>query len=88
MLIFDQVHIINDRTTLVKPLFKLLNIVFMDKEWISEAVKQDEEHAETSSDNSQSTATTICFIQQNLLSVLEDITNSLVVNDRAQVLIF
>ncbi|XP_076957841.1 uncharacterized protein At3g06530-like [Bidens hawaiensis] len=75
---------IENRRTLVKPLFKLLNIVFMDKDWIREAVKQDEEHAETSSDNSQSKATTICYVQQNLLSVLEDITNSLVVNDRAQ----
>ncbi|XP_076945325.1 uncharacterized protein At3g06530-like [Bidens hawaiensis] len=75
---------IENRTTLVKPLFKLLNIVFMDKDWTSEAVKQDEEHAETSSDNSQSTVNTICYIQQNLLSVLEDIINSLVVNDRAQ----
>ncbi|KAI3712588.1 hypothetical protein L1987_71147 [Smallanthus sonchifolius] len=70
-----------NRTSLVEPLFKHLKMVFMDKEWISEAVKQHEEHAEASSDISQSTAATICYIQQNLLSVLEDITNSLIVND-------
>lgn len=75
-----------NRTALVEPLFKHLYIVFMDKKWISEAVKQDEENAEASSDISQSTATKLCYIQQNLLSVLEDITNSLVVNDRVQVI--
>ncbi|KAK9059672.1 hypothetical protein SSX86_020376 [Deinandra increscens subsp. villosa] len=79
---------IENRTMFVEALFKQLNTVFMDKEWISEAVKQDEEHAEASSDISQSTATTICYIQQNLLSILEDITNSLTVNDRAQVIYF
>ncbi|KAI7750210.1 hypothetical protein M8C21_026307, partial [Ambrosia artemisiifolia] len=73
---------IENRMALVEPLLKHLNIVFMDKDWISEAVKQDEEHAEASSDISQSTATTICYIQQNLLSVLEDITNSLTRNDK------
>ncbi|KAF5805582.1 putative U3 small nucleolar RNA-associated protein [Helianthus annuus] len=72
---------IENRTTLVEPLFKHLNIVFTDKEWINEAVKQDEQHAEASSDVSQST---LCYIQQNLLSVLEDITNSLIVTDRVQ----
>ncbi|GJU13484.1 hypothetical protein Tco_0964761 [Tanacetum coccineum] len=29
---------------------KHLSIVFMDKEWIHEAIKQDEEHAEAASD--------------------------------------
>ncbi|KAL8224035.1 hypothetical protein R6Q57_019510 [Mikania cordata] len=75
---------IENRTMLVEPLFKHLNIIFMDNEWISEAIKHDEAHAEASSDISQSTATTLCYIQQNLLSVLEDITNSLIVNDGVQ----
>lgn len=57
----------------------------MDKEWIYEAVKQDEEHAE-SRDISESTASTMCYVQQNLLSVLEDISNSLGANDRVQVI--
>ncbi|KAK1419459.1 hypothetical protein QVD17_28628 [Tagetes erecta] len=68
---------VENRTALVEPLFKHLNIVFMDTKWISEAVKQDEEHAEASSD------ILLCYIQQNILSVLEDITNSLVI-DRVQ----
>ncbi|KVI04528.1 hypothetical protein Ccrd_017155 [Cynara cardunculus var. scolymus] len=73
-----------NRIALVEPLFKHLSIVFMDKEWICEAVKQDEEHAEASSDISQSTASAICYVQQNLLSVLEDISNSLVAIDSIQ----
>ena len=67
----------------MEPLFKHLRIVFMDKEWIHEAIKQDEEHAEAASDISQ---IKLCYIQQNLLSVLEDISNS-VINDRAQVIL-
>nr|GEW70692.1 hypothetical protein [Tanacetum cinerariifolium] len=72
---------IENRTALVEPLFKHLSIVFMDKDWIHEAIKQDEEHAEAASDISQNE---LCYIQQNLLSVLEDISNSLIANDRAQ----
>lgn len=73
-----------NRIALIEPLFKHLNIVFMDKEWICEAVKQDEEHAEASSDISQSTASAMCYIQQNVLSVLEDISNSLIAIDSVQ----
>nr|XP_043631361.1 uncharacterized protein At3g06530 isoform X2 [Erigeron canadensis] len=65
---------IQNRAALVEPLFKHLKIIFMDKEWISEAVKQDEKHAEGYLDVSQTTSITICHVQQNLLSVLEDIT--------------
>ncbi|KAI3778087.1 hypothetical protein L2E82_07103 [Cichorium intybus] len=72
---------IDNRPALVQPLFKQLTIVFMDKEWVQEAVKQDQEHLEASSDISQSTAVTVSYIQQNLLSVLEDISNSLIPND-------
>ncbi|GJY20553.1 hypothetical protein Tco_0393119 [Tanacetum coccineum] len=68
-----------NRTALVEPLFKHLSIVFMDKEWIHEAIKQDKEHAEAASDRAQ------VILRQNLLSVLEDISNSLIANDRAQV---
>lgn len=75
---------IQNRTALVGPLFKHLSIVFLDQEWILEAVKQDEEHAEASSDISHRTSGTMCYIRQNLLSVLEDISNSLVAGDREQ----
>lgn len=74
------------RAALVEPLFKHLGITFMDKEWISEAVRQDEEHAEASTDILHTTSSKMCYIQQNLLSVLEDITNSLIANDRLKVL--
>ncbi|XP_023757327.1 uncharacterized protein At3g06530 [Lactuca sativa] len=74
---------IDNRSDLIQPLFKHLTIVFMDKEWIQEAVKQDQELLEASADVSQSTDVTMCYIQQNLLSVLEGISNSLMPNDEA-----
>ncbi|XP_071732709.1 uncharacterized protein At3g06530 isoform X2 [Rutidosis leptorrhynchoides] len=75
---------IENRAVLVEPLFKLLGISFLDKEWISEAVKQDEEHEKAFTDIILDTSSKICYIQQNLLSVLEDITNSLVAIDKSQ----
>ncbi|KAL4574909.1 hypothetical protein LXL04_021749 [Taraxacum kok-saghyz] len=71
---------IDNRSALVGPLFKHLTLVFMDKDWVNEAVKQHEQqqqqHPEPSSDVSETTSSTLCYIQQNLLSVLEDIISN------------
>ncbi|OMO94842.1 hypothetical protein CCACVL1_05773 [Corchorus capsularis] len=64
-----------DRQLLVDPLFKLLGKVFSD-EWRHGTLTQDEREIQ-SSNASQAISSSICYIQQTLLLVLEDICASL-----------
>ncbi|KAA8539764.1 hypothetical protein F0562_026456 [Nyssa sinensis] len=65
-----------DRTNLIGPLFKLLRKIFLD-EWVHESVDQDGKYIQASSGTSQTFTSTLCYIQQTLLLVLEDICASL-----------
>ncbi|XWS60132.1 hypothetical protein CRYUN_Cryun07bG0008200 [Craigia yunnanensis] len=62
---------IANRQSLVVPLFKLLGKVFSD-EWGCGALTQDERWRQTSS-VPQSMSTAVCYVQQTLLLILEDI---------------
>ncbi|KAK7852331.1 uncharacterized protein CFP56_039361 [Quercus suber] len=68
---------IADRDSLIGPLFKLLGKVFSD-EWIGGTLTQDDKLVQVSSSISQSMSSTICYIQQTLLIILEDICASLI----------
>ncbi|XVF49416.1 hypothetical protein PTKIN_Ptkin04bG0010100 [Pterospermum kingtungense] len=62
---------IADRSSLVGPLFKILGKMFSD-EWGHDALAQDERLKQTSV-VPQSTSTALCYVQQTLLLILEDI---------------
>uniref|UniRef100_A0A2N9G8U6 Uncharacterized protein n=1 Tax=Fagus sylvatica TaxID=28930 RepID=A0A2N9G8U6_FAGSY len=66
---------IANRNSLIGPLFKLLGKVFSD-EWICGTRTQDDKLIELSPNISQTTST-ISYIQQTLLIILEDICTSL-----------
>ncbi|KAF9617505.1 hypothetical protein IFM89_036709 [Coptis chinensis] len=67
---------IENRTALTGPLFKLLSKVFKN-EWLLGLVEQDKKWLGASSGVYETNISTICSIQQTVLSVLEDITASL-----------
>ncbi|GER49927.1 ARM repeat superfamily protein [Striga asiatica] len=67
---------IDNRTSLVGPLFKLLNLLFMDEDWILKAVDQDKA-SKASFGAPQSVSDTVAYIQQTLLLTLEDISSSI-----------
>ncbi|CAK9135113.1 unnamed protein product [Ilex paraguariensis] len=69
---------IEKRTSLIGPLFNLLRIVFMDNEWMHEAVDQDDAYIQAPSGTPQSISSTVVYFQQRLLLILEDISASLV----------
>ncbi|KAL1565211.1 hypothetical protein AAHA92_07455 [Salvia divinorum] len=62
-------NIVN-RTSLVGPLFKLLHLIFVNDEWISEVTEQSKGLTATPSSVASETK---AFIQQTLLLTLEDI---------------
>ncbi|KAL4595949.1 hypothetical protein ACB092_12G129000 [Castanea dentata] len=68
---------IADRDSLIGPLFKPLGKVFSD-EWIGGTLTRDEKLVQVSPGISQSMSSTICYIQQTLLIILEDICASLI----------
>lgn len=63
---------ITNRESLVSPLFKLLGRTFSD-EWVHSI---DERSIQAASGISEGTTSTACYVQQNLLLVLEDILAS------------
>ncbi|KAF8044357.1 hypothetical protein BT93_A2372 [Corymbia citriodora subsp. variegata] len=63
---------ITNRESLISPLFKLLGRIFSD-EWVHCI---DERSIQAASGISEGTTSTACYIQQNLLLVLEDILAS------------
>ncbi|XP_022736219.1 uncharacterized protein At3g06530 isoform X2 [Durio zibethinus] len=65
---------IANRLSLVGPLFKLLGKVFSD-EWGHGALTQDERWIQTSG-TPQSMSTAMCYVQQTLLLILEDVFDS------------
>lgn len=67
---------IENRKSLLGPLFKLLEKILSD-EWVSGAVDHDDEWVKASSGISQTISSTICDIQRRLLSLLKDISSSL-----------
>lgn len=66
-------YTIECRELLIGPLFKLLEKIFSD-EWMP---AQDENWIKASYGISQTGSSTICYTQQTLLLVLEDIISSL-----------
>ncbi|XP_030935775.1 uncharacterized protein At3g06530 [Quercus lobata] len=68
---------IADRDSLIGPLFKLLGKVFSD-EWIGGTLTRDDKLVQVSPSISESMSSTICYIQQTLLIILEDICASLI----------
>ncbi|KAM3340540.1 putative protein isoform X3 [Capsicum galapagoense] len=71
-----------NRASLICPLFKLLQNAFFDSEWIHVAANQGDLHYHASSENSQSIADAAVHIQQELLLILEDITASVTSEDK------
>ncbi|KAK9292213.1 hypothetical protein L1049_020175 [Liquidambar formosana] len=67
---------IENRDSLLGPLFKLLGNSFSE-EWVFGALYQDDKWIQASSGISQTISSTICYIQQALLSIVEDICSSL-----------
>lgn len=72
------------RTSLIRPLFKLLRKMFMDDS-LQNDVEQDVQNMQASSGISQSVSNIICYNQQTLLSILEDISASLSATASAKV---
>ncbi|XP_022872922.1 uncharacterized protein At3g06530 isoform X3 [Olea europaea var. sylvestris] len=68
---------IENRSSLLGPLFKLLRMIYMNNEWPHKTTDKDTKH-ETSSGTLQTLSDTAAYIQQTLLSTLEDISASLV----------
>ena len=73
----DWFHVIRFRDSLIGPLFKLLGKVFSD-EWIGGTLTRDDKLVQVSPSISESMSSTICYIQQTLLIILEDICASLI----------
>ncbi|XP_075111294.1 uncharacterized protein At3g06530 isoform X2 [Nicotiana tabacum] len=71
----------DNRASLIGPLFKLLHNAFIDNEWIHLAANQDDLHYHASSENSQSISDAAVHIQQELLLILEDIAASVTSED-------
>ncbi|MCD7468760.1 hypothetical protein HAX54_007198 [Datura stramonium] len=71
-----------NRASLICPLFKLLQNAFNDYEWIHVAANQGDLHYHASSENSQHIADAAVHIQQELLLILEDITSSVTSEDK------
>ncbi|GAV79488.1 LOW QUALITY PROTEIN: BP28CT domain-containing protein/U3snoRNP10 domain-containing protein [Cephalotus follicularis] len=67
---------IANRDSLIGPLFKLLGAIFSD-EWVHGTFGKDELWIQASSGISQTASSTLCYIQQTLLLILEDICASL-----------
>ncbi|KAK6117849.1 hypothetical protein DH2020_048412 [Rehmannia glutinosa] len=67
---------IDNRTSLVGPLFKLLHLIFMDDEWMLKAAYRDKACMD-SSGSPQAVSDTTAYIQQTLLLTLEDISASI-----------
>ncbi|KAE9465054.1 hypothetical protein C3L33_03055, partial [Rhododendron williamsianum] len=67
---------LKNRTSLIGPLFKLLHKMFMD-EPVHNDVDQDVQNMQASSGVSQTVSSMICYNQQTLLLILEDISASL-----------
>ncbi|KAG7972395.1 hypothetical protein I3843_07G181800 [Carya illinoinensis] len=68
---------IANRDSLLGLLFKLLGKVFSD-EWIQGTLIQDEKVIQVSPNISQAMSSAMCYIQQTLLVILEDICASLI----------
>ncbi|XP_030533160.1 uncharacterized protein At3g06530 isoform X1 [Rhodamnia argentea] len=74
---------ITNRESLISPLFKLLGHTFSD-EWVH---FMDERSIQAASGISEGTTSSACYVQQNLLLVLEDILSSVgVIQSKAQML--
>lgn len=67
---------IENRTFLIGPLFKVLRKIFMD-EWVQDDVHLYEKWIQASSGTSETISSTVCYIQQTLLLILEDISASI-----------
>lgn len=68
---------IENRASFLGSLFKLLRVIFMDNEWIKDA-KHNENYVQASPGSSQTISSTLCYVQQTLLLILEDISASLI----------
>ncbi|KAL3650395.1 hypothetical protein CASFOL_006798 [Castilleja foliolosa] len=66
---------IENRTSIVGPLFKLLHLIFTDDEWTLKAADHDKAST-ASSDSPKATSDNISYIQQTLLLTLEDISTT------------
>ncbi|KAL3837868.1 hypothetical protein ACJIZ3_022459 [Penstemon smallii] len=73
---------LDNRTSLVGPLFKLLHMIFKNEDWILKASDQEHVHI-TSSGSHQIVSGTTAYVQQTLLLTLEDICAS-ISNDDTQ----
>ncbi|KAK4480629.1 hypothetical protein RD792_013707 [Penstemon davidsonii] len=73
---------LDNRTSLVGPLFKLLHMIFKNEDWILKASDQEHIHI-TSSGSHQIVSGTTAYVQQTLLLTLEDICAS-ISNDNTQ----
>ncbi|KAL8520276.1 hypothetical protein ACS0TY_010994 [Phlomoides rotata] len=73
---------IDNRTSLVGPLLKLLRLIFTNDEWMSNATDQVKLLV-ASSDSGQTDSDSTAYLQQTLLSTLEDICVS-IKNDISQ----
>ncbi|KAI3471008.1 hypothetical protein Pfo_027671 [Paulownia fortunei] len=67
---------IDNRTSLVGPLFKLLHMIFTNDEWMLKAADQDKASI-ASSGSPETVSDTTAYIQQTLLLTLEDISASI-----------
>ncbi|KAK2994684.1 hypothetical protein RJ640_026163 [Escallonia rubra] len=68
---------IENRIYLTEPLFKLLHMVFMDDKWIEEGANEDENYIQASTGVLQTISSTMSYVRQTLLLILEDIITSL-----------
>ncbi|KAL5569803.1 hypothetical protein UlMin_026378 [Ulmus minor] len=69
---------IANRELLLGPLFKLISETFSD-EWVHNLLLPDEKSVQVSSDVRQTVPATVCYIQQTMLMILEDISASLII---------
>ncbi|GFY84406.1 ARM repeat superfamily protein [Actinidia rufa] len=67
---------LENRTSLIEPLFKLLRKMFME-DWVHDDVCHNEKYMQASSGISQTTSSIKCYIQQTSLLILEDICAAL-----------
>lgn len=68
---------IENRASILGPLFKLLGTLFMDDYWIM-VTKNEENYTQASPEVSPTSSSPLCYVQQSLLLILEDISASLI----------
>lgn len=68
---------IENRASILGPLFKLLGTLFLDDYWIM-VTKNEENYTQASPKVSPTSSSPLCYVQQSLLLILEDISASLI----------